>query len=115
MFWGRWIAHLDCYCWVDRDSYLPMGSRGLKAVTKNKLRYDPVELEPELMVPMARNNPQVLAEYSISDAVATYYLYIKHVHDFIFALATIIPMTPDELLRKGSGTLCENLLMADAF
>jgi len=67
------------------------------------------------MVPMARNNPQVLAEYSVSDAVATYYLYIKHVHDFIFALATIIPMTPDELLRKGSGTLCENLLMADAF
>jgi len=57
VFWGRWIAHLDCYSWVDRDSYLPMGSRGLKAVTKNKLRYDPVELEPELMVPMARNNP----------------------------------------------------------
>ncbi len=24
-------------------------------------------------------------------------------------------ITPDELLRKGSGTLCENLLMADAF
>ena len=24
-------------------------------------------------------------------------------------------MTPDEVLRKGSGTLCENLLMAEAF
>ncbi len=57
----------------------------------------------------------MLAEYSVSDAVATYYLYIKHIHDFIFALCTIIPMTPDEVLRKGSGTLCENLLMADAF
>jgi DNA polymerase epsilon subunit 1 len=56
----------------------------------------------------------MLAEYSVSDAVATYYLYIKHIHDFIFALCTIIPMTPDEVLRKGSGTLCENLLMADA-
>jgi len=57
----------------------------------------------------------MLAEYSVSDAVATYYLYTKHIHDFIFALCTIIPMTPDEVLRKGSGTLCENLLMADAF
>lgn len=24
-------------------------------------------------------------------------------------------MMPDEVLRKGSGTLCENLLMAEAF
>jgi DNA polymerase epsilon subunit 1 len=56
-----------------------------------------------------------LAEYSVSDAVATYYLYKKHIHDFIFALCTIIPMFSDEVLRKGSGTLCENLLMAEAF
>ena len=63
---------------------------------------------------MATSDPQLLCEYSVSDAVATYYLYIKHIHDFIFALCTIIPMTPDEVLRKGSGTLCENLLMTDA-
>ena len=56
-----------------------------------------------------------MSEYSVSDAVATYYLYIKHIHDFIFALGTIIPMNADEVLRKGSGTLCENLLMAAAF
>jgi DNA polymerase epsilon subunit 1 len=56
-----------------------------------------------------------LAEYSVSDAVATYYLYKKHIHDFIFALCTIIPMFSDEVLRKGSGTLCETLLMAKAF
>ena len=37
------------------------------------------------------------------------------IHDFIFALCTIIPTNPDEVLRKGSGTLCENLLMAQAF
>lgn len=53
-----------------------------------------------------------MAEYAISDAVATYFLYKKHIHDFIFALCTIIPMFPDEVLRKGSGTLCEFLLMA---
>ena len=56
-----------------------------------------------------------MANYSVSDAVATYYLYMKYVHPFIFALCTIIPMEPDEVLRKGSGTLCETLLMVQAF
>jgi len=58
---------------------------------------------------------QGLSNYSVSDAVATYYLYMKYVHPFIFALCTIIPMEPDEVLRKGSGTLCETLLMVQAF
>lgn len=40
---------------------------------------------------------QTLATYSVSDAVATYYLYMKYVHPFIFALCTIIPMEPDEV------------------
>lgn len=56
---------------------------------------------------------QTMASYSVSDAVATYYLYMTYVHPFIFSLATIIPMVPDEVLRKGSGTLCEMLLMVE--
>ena len=64
---------------------------------------------------MACEDPQGLSNYSVSDAVATYYLYMKYVHPFIFALCTIIPMEPDEVLRKGSGTLCEALLMVQAF
>ena len=56
-------------------------------------------------------HPQTLAQYSVSDAVATYYLYMKYVHPFIFSLCNIIPLCPDEVLRKGSGTLCETLLM----
>lgn len=56
-------------------------------------------------------HPQILAQYSVSDAVATYYLYMKYVHPFIFSLCNIIPLNPDEVLRKGSGTLCETLLM----
>jgi len=52
-----------------------------------------------------------MASYSVSDAVSTYYLYTTYVHPFIFSLSTIIPMPPDEVLRKGSGTLCEMLLM----
>lgn len=107
--------HMDCLCWVKRDSYLPVGSQGLKAVAKAKLRYDPVELDPEDMCKMAVEQPQVLSNYSVSDAVATYYLYMKYVNPFIFALTTIIPMEPDEVLRKGSGTLCETLLMVQAF
>jgi DNA polymerase epsilon subunit 1 len=40
---------------------------------------------------------------------------MKYVHPFIFALCTVIPMEPDEVLRKGSGTLCETLLMVKAY
>uniref|UniRef100_A0A8C9TG99 DNA polymerase epsilon catalytic subunit n=1 Tax=Scleropages formosus TaxID=113540 RepID=A0A8C9TG99_SCLFO len=107
--------HMDCLRWVKRDSYLPVGSHNLKAAAKAKLGYDPVELDPEEMCRMATEEPQALATYSVSDAVATYYLYMKYVHPFIFALCTIIPMEPDEVLRKGSGTLCEALLMVQAF
>ncbi|KAL4879667.1 hypothetical protein BJY04DRAFT_220006 [Aspergillus karnatakaensis] len=108
-------AHMDCFAWVNRDSYLPQGSRGLKAVTVAKLGYDPDELDPELMTPYASERPQTLAEYSVSDAVATYYLYMKYIHPFIFSLCTILPLNPDDTLRKGTGTLCEMLLMVQAY
>ncbi|GFH21469.1 DNA polymerase epsilon catalytic subunit, partial [Haematococcus lacustris] len=81
------------------------------AVTKAKLGYDPVEVDPEDMLRMAAEQPQAMAAYSVSDAVSTYYLYMTYIHPFIFSLATIIPMPPDDVLRKGSGTLCEQLLM----
>lgn len=83
----------------------------MQAVTKAKLGYDPVEVDPEDMVPLAQTQPQAMASYSVSDAVATYYLYMTYIHPFIFSLATIIPLPPDDVLRKGSGTLCEHLLM----
>jgi DNA polymerase epsilon subunit 1 len=82
-------------------------------VTKAKLGYDPLEVNPEDMVRFAMEDPQTMASYSVSDAVATYYLYTTYVHPFIFSLATVIPMSPDEVLRKGSGTLCEMLLMVE--
>ncbi|KAH7029069.1 uncharacterized protein B0I36DRAFT_363662 [Microdochium trichocladiopsis] len=108
-------VHMDCFAWVNRDSYLPQGSRGLKAVTVAKLGYDPDELDPELMTPYASERPQTLAEYSVSDAVATYYLYMKYIHPFIFSLCTILPLGGDDTLRKGTGTLCEMLLMVQAY
>lgn len=158
---GRCSVHMDALSWVKRDSYLPQGSQGLKAVTKYKLGYDPVEVrctllcacggtassrrsvslrhrlacllcarcrphlcdpvagaaqvDPEDMVRLAAEQPAYMASYSVSDAVATYYLYMKYVHLFVFSLATIIPMGPEDVLRKGSGTLCEMLLMVEAF
>ncbi|GMG37407.1 unnamed protein product [Ambrosiozyma monospora] len=112
---SNYCVHMDCFRWVKRDSYLPQGSQGLKAVTTAKLGYNPTELDPELMTPYAYEKPQLLSEYSVSDAVATYYLYYKYVHPFIFSLCTIIPLNPDEVLRKGTGTLCEMLLMVQAY
>ena len=115
-FSGEFIfCHLDCFYWVKRDAFLPHGSHGLKAVTKAKLGYNPIEVDPEDMLPLAKDDPQKLCEYSVSDAVATYYLYMKHIHDFVFALCMIVPMNPDDVLRRGSGTLCEYLLMAQAY
>jgi len=111
---GRCSVHIDCMYWVIRDSYLPAGSRGLKAVTKAKLGYDPVEVDPEDMVRLAREQPTHMASYSVSDAVATYYLYEKYINLFVFSLCTIIPLGPDEVLRRGSGALCEMLLMVEA-
>lgn len=112
---SKYCVHMDCFRWVKRDSYLPQGSQGLKAVTTVKLGYNPTELDPELMTPYAYQRPQYLSEYSVSDAVATYYLYYKYVHPFIFSLCTIIPLNPDEVLRKGTGTLCEMLLTVQAY
>ena len=63
----------------------------------------------------AQEQPHVLSQYSVSDAVATYYLYMKYVHPFVFSLCNIIPLNPDEVLRKGSGTLCETLLMVSTY
>jgi hypothetical protein len=52
-----------------------------------------------------------MANYSVSDAVATYYLYMKYVHPFIFALCTIIPMEPDEV-RFLILECCSNILQS---
>ena len=54
-------VHMDAFSWVRRDSYLPQGSQGLKAVTKYKLGYDPVEVDPEDMVRFAMEKPDHMA------------------------------------------------------
>lgn len=111
---GRTAIHMDVLHWVNRDSYLPQGSRGLKAVTRALLGFEPEEIPPEEMMTAAKERPKEMARYSVSDSVCTYFLYMKYVHPFIFSLCNIIPLNPDDVLRKGSGTLCEMLLMCQA-
>lgn len=108
------MVHLDCYKWVKRDSYLPMNNQGLKEVTRIKLGYFPDEIDPEDMVRLAADDPQKLASYSVSDALSTYFLYMKYVHPHIFSMCTLIPLPPVQTLCKGSGTLCEALLLSEA-
>ena len=59
-----------------------------------------LEMDPEDMSAFASTRPQDLASYSVSDALCTYYLYLKYVHPFIFSLCNIIPLNGDEVLRK---------------
>ncbi|KAI9895696.1 hypothetical protein PsorP6_018978 [Peronosclerospora sorghi] len=62
---GRCSVHMDAFCWVKRDSYLPQGSQGLKVVTKYKLGYDPVEVDAEDMVALARTEPCKMVSNSV--------------------------------------------------
>lgn len=102
------------YKWVKRDSYLPMNNQGLKDAARIKLGYFPDDIDPEDMLRFAVEEPQKLASYSVSDAVATYYLYIKYVHSHIFSIASLIPLPTVQILCKGSATLCEALLFAES-
>ncbi|KAF9765064.1 DNA polymerase epsilon catalytic subunit A [Nosema granulosis] len=108
------IVHLDSYLWVKRDSYLPKGNQGLKAVTKLKLGYVPEEVEPEDMCSMAQNNPDAMAKYSVSDAVATYFLFTKFVLPHVYSLASLVPYPPHEVSCLATETLCEALLISEA-
>ena len=40
---------------------------------------------------------------------------MKYIHPFIYSLCTIIPLPPEDPLRKGTGTLYASLLMIAAF
>ncbi len=58
VYCSRPASHMDAFCWVKRDSYLPVGSQNLKAAAKAKLRsvdliYFFVFLSHILPVPLA--------------------------------------------------------------
>ena len=38
VYCSRPASHMDAFCWVKRDSYLPVGAQNLKAAAKAKLR-----------------------------------------------------------------------------
>lgn len=99
------------YCLLYRSTGSFDGIRNVSgnppiAGTTARAGYDPVEVDPEDMVRYASERPTEMAAYSVSDAVATYYLYQTYVHMFVFSLCTIIPMGPDDVLRKASVRFC---------
>lgn len=73
-----------------------------------------MEVDPEDMVRYASERPTEMAAYSVSDAVATYYLYQTYVHMFVFSLCTIIPMGPDDVLRKASQNQTRSRIISSA-
>ncbi len=82
---------MDAFKWVKRDSYLPQGSQGLKAVTKSKLGYDPLELDPEEMVPLASRDPQKLVSciFHLCFPLVCNPIYLSfypHLTGFVFSL-----------------------------
>lgn len=111
-FVSRKYIHLDLIYWVMRDSYLPMGKRRLKDVARSKLQFEADDVDPELMMKLALEAPHTMLHYNISDIVATYLLNQKFVENFIFALGSIVPLTPDNLLRKGTGSICDTGMLA---
>ena len=62
-YWSSGRSLLTCVVHVYVRIMMRVSAlRGLKAVTKYKLGYDPVEISPEDMLPYARERPQVVAK-----------------------------------------------------
>ena len=87
--------------WVKRDSYLPVGSHNLKAVAKAKLRYDPVELDPEEMCRMA--NEQV--NFQICQWVVMY-MYLKSSKTQITLVAAVLICMHKYLVDRDDMRIC---------
>ncbi|KAL1544574.1 DNA-directed DNA polymerase [Salvia divinorum] len=107
---AKFACHLDCFAWVKRDSHQPKRKQGLKSVANVLLGFDPVQDIAKDVVCFARHSPHRMTSYYVSNVVSTYYLYMTHVHPFIFSLSTIIRMPPDEVLRERSAVVFERLI-----
>ena len=73
----------------------------------------PAQLHPPLHLLAGYHHPH--APTTLTSSPCCHFPLHSYIHPFIFSLATIIPMPPDEVLRKGSGTLCEQLLVVQAY
>lgn len=122
---------LDVIRYIERDSYLSKGNRGLKDVSKIKLGIEPLEIDheetvsilsmienrwgnpnsPEYDIERCKREVQALAYYCASDVFITSILLEKHVTDLDVSLSTIIPMTVFESARKRRGPMIEAMLL----
>jgi DNA polymerase elongation subunit (family B) len=121
---------IDAIDYIQRDSYLPKGYRGLKDVARILLGVEPLEIDheetvvliddiqkwadpenPEYDVERATEEVQKLAYYCASDVFTTSILIDEYVTNLDLSLATIIPMTVFETARKARGPMVEALLL----
>lgn len=106
------FIHLDILYWVKRDSYAPMGERGLKDMCKSKLRFEPDEINYMEMMDCAKNDPLKMLHYNASDVICTKLLSDEFVFNFLLNLGNDIGHSMDYLLRKGTAGLSNRLLMS---
>jgi len=73
MYWSTLTSDLHC-----------KSTCRLQSVTKAKLGFDPIEVDPEDMLRFAAEEPQTMASYSVSDAVRPALSCASHVCDEIW-------------------------------
>jgi DNA polymerase epsilon subunit 1 len=111
------LPHIDTFIWVKRFSYSAKGEQGAKQITKKFLQYEPIELDYTEMYDMVdknskKYNPEPVVKYSGSDAQIPYLLAKKIVNNFLFAVSSLLPITANDVLRKGAGSMVGLVLLS---
>ncbi|CAK9156274.1 unnamed protein product [Ilex paraguariensis] len=112
---AKFACHLDCFAWVKRDSYLPQGSQGLKAVTKAKLGYDPLEVNPEDMVCFAKERPQIASVGASIGASIGAASPLLHDRSVLLSTASIDAASISAALHCYTIDRCSSPLLHDRF
>jgi DNA polymerase elongation subunit (family B) len=123
--------YIDVIKFIERDSYLSKGNRGLKDVAKILMSIEPMEVNHEEVVTIldkienewgnpespgydagrCKKEVQALANYCASDVFITAILLEDQITDLDISLSTIIPMSVFESARKKRGPMVEYMLL----
>lgn len=107
----NWV-HIDVMRWVERDSMLPLGKRGLKTVAQIKLNaVDPIVVDHDKMAQLAIDDPKTVIMYNASDVLLTDRLGRSFACLFNLTLGNEIPKPSDIISRSGTGSLVESAFM----
>lgn len=105
-------VHIDALYWVNRDSMLPNGKRGLKIVSEIKLGVPEAKrVDHNQMLELCQADPRTVIEYNASDVILTEKLCLDFVCLLNLTLGTEVPKPSDEISRSGSGSVSEHAIM----